>query len=99
MTNLVRGGNKTEGMDTRAAANIDEIVDSILDWRDCDSDAQMNGAEDDYYMGLPRPHRAAPTATCHRQAAPATTNAAPPRTNARRSINLNSSRQPHEAQA
>ena len=58
VTNLVRGGGKTTGVDQRTAQNIDEIVDSIIDWRDCDSEAQLNGAEDDYYLGLPRPHRA-----------------------------------------
>jgi type II secretory pathway component PulK len=58
VTNLVRGGNQTTGVDQRTAQNIDEVVDSIIDWRDCDTEAQLNGAEDDYYLGLPRPHRA-----------------------------------------
>jgi general secretion pathway protein K len=34
----------------------DTIVDSILDWRDADSNHRLNGAEDDYYMSLPEPY-------------------------------------------
>src|SRR5262249_16262377 len=58
VTNLVRGGNQTTGVDTDTDEQIRTIVDSILDWRDCDKDALPNGAEDDYYISLPRPHRA-----------------------------------------
>jgi general secretion pathway protein K len=58
VTNLVRGGNQTTGVDKDTSAQIDQIVDSIIDWRDCDKDAMPNGAEDDYYLGLARPHRA-----------------------------------------
>ena len=32
------------------------IVDSILDWRDTDSDPRANGAESDYYLGLKPPY-------------------------------------------
>ena len=32
------------------------IVDSILDWRDKDNLHRINGAEDDYYEGLPQPY-------------------------------------------
>jgi general secretion pathway protein K len=32
------------------------IVDSILDWRDEDNLHRTNGAEDDYYNGLPEPY-------------------------------------------
>ncbi len=34
------------------------IVDSILDWRDPDSFHRLNGAEDEYYRGLPDPYEA-----------------------------------------
>lgn len=33
------------------------IVDSILDWRDQDNLHRLNGAEDDYYMSLPKPYQ------------------------------------------
>ncbi len=36
----------------------DIIVDSILDWRDADSEHRMNGAEDDYYQTLNPPYKA-----------------------------------------
>jgi type II secretory pathway component PulK len=58
ITNLVRGGNQTTGVDKDTEQQISEITDSIIDWRDCDDEAQLNGAESDYYMGLARPHRA-----------------------------------------
>ena len=32
------------------------IVDSILDWRDADSDSSLNGAEMDYYANLSKPY-------------------------------------------
>jgi len=56
--NIVRGGNDTTGVDNKTDEQIRTIVDSILDWRDCDKEARINGAEDDYYLGLSRPHRA-----------------------------------------
>jgi len=38
----------------------DDIVPAILDWLDADSDTRFpGGAEDDYYMGLEHPYRAA----------------------------------------
>jgi len=58
VTNLVRGGNQTTGVDKDTEKQIEEITDSIIDWRDCDDEAGVNGAETDYYMGLARPHRA-----------------------------------------
>ena len=58
ITNLVRGGNQTTGVDKETEQQINEIIDSIIDWRDCDDEAQLNGAESDYYLGLARPHRA-----------------------------------------
>jgi len=36
----------------------DVIVDSILDWRDPNEEHRLNGAESDYYQGLPVPYRA-----------------------------------------
>jgi general secretion pathway protein K len=35
----------------------DVIVDSIQDWRDGDEDHRLNGAESDYYLGLPQPYK------------------------------------------
>jgi general secretion pathway protein K len=42
------------GIDRRDA---DVITDSILDWRDVDILHRVNGAEDDFYMGLPNPYK------------------------------------------
>jgi type II secretory pathway component PulK len=58
VTNLVRGGNATTGVDTHAAKDIGSIVDAILDWRDSDDLARANGAESDYYLGLRTPYHA-----------------------------------------
>jgi general secretion pathway protein K len=35
---------------------VDVVADSILDWRDEDNLHRINGAEDDYYNGLPEPY-------------------------------------------
>lgn len=35
----------------------DVIVDSIQDWRDPNDEHRLNGAESDYYLGLPVPYR------------------------------------------
>ncbi len=35
----------------------EEITDAILDWRDSDVLARLNGAEEDYYLGLSPPYR------------------------------------------
>ncbi len=40
------------------ADKADIITDSILDWKDADDLARLNGAEDDYYMSLPNPYKA-----------------------------------------
>jgi general secretion pathway protein K len=58
VTNLVRGGNQTTGVDKDTETDIETIVDSILDWRDCDDEEHLNGAETKYYHGLPRPYAA-----------------------------------------
>jgi general secretion pathway protein K len=47
--NLVRGGNRTKGVDRRMEKSIDTITDSIFDWCDADDDARLNGAETDFY--------------------------------------------------
>ncbi|MBE0557379.1 MAG: general secretion pathway protein GspK, partial [Proteobacteria bacterium] len=39
------------------AADKDIILHSILDWRDKDNLHRLHGAEDDYYLSLPRPYR------------------------------------------
>jgi general secretion pathway protein K len=58
LTNLVRGGNATTGVNKRTADDIAVIVDSILDWRDPDDLKRLHGAESDYYLGLRTPYRA-----------------------------------------
>jgi general secretion pathway protein K len=58
VTNLVRGGNATTGVDRRTSAAISTIVDAILDWRDGDDLARVNGAESEYYLGLRTPYHA-----------------------------------------
>jgi type II secretory pathway component PulK len=35
----------------------DTIIDSIQDWRDPNDEHRLNGAESDYYLGLPVPYR------------------------------------------
>jgi general secretion pathway protein K len=49
ITNLVRGGNATKGVNKRAEDEIAGIVDSILDWRDTDSLERTHGAESKWY--------------------------------------------------
>lgn len=39
-------------------SELDIIADSIIDWRDENHEYHLNGAEDDYYMSLPRPYGA-----------------------------------------
>jgi general secretion pathway protein K len=41
---------------TDDASNI--VVDSILDWKDKDNLHRLNGAEDEYYLSLPKPYKA-----------------------------------------
>jgi general secretion pathway protein K len=38
--------------------DLNDIVDSILDWKDPDSEHHLSGAEDDYYEGLQEPYKA-----------------------------------------
>jgi general secretion pathway protein K len=37
---------------------ITEMVDSIMDWKDADSEHHLSGAEDEYYEGLTDPYKA-----------------------------------------
>jgi len=56
--NLLTGGNRTKGMNRRAATDLETVVDSILDWKDIDSLRRVRGAENDYYLSLRQPYRA-----------------------------------------
>lgn len=58
VTNLLRGGNRTEGIDRHEDKQIRTIVDSILDWADPDGDRRSNGAENAYYRSLVPPYSA-----------------------------------------
>lgn len=53
--NLLRLVLTNLGLDADAAA---ALADSILDWVDRDDEHRLNGAERDYYEGLPRPYTA-----------------------------------------
>jgi general secretion pathway protein K len=55
VTNLVRGGNQTQGVDTHEQKRIQMVVNSILDWLDPDDEVRVDGAEGDYYEGLDPP--------------------------------------------
>ncbi len=37
---------------------VNEIIDSILDWKDSDTEHHLSGAEDEYYEDLDEPYRA-----------------------------------------
>src|SRR5262249_49908778 len=63
ITNLAQAhiaatGKLDTGFDRRSAANVDTIVDSILDWRDHDSMTRAHGAESDYYLKQKVPYHA-----------------------------------------
>ncbi len=45
VTYLVQGGSSTKGVDRRAATDIDTVVDSIIDYEDCDSLKRAHGNE------------------------------------------------------
>lgn len=49
ISNLMLGGNAAVGVDNRSAGQVDEIVDSIIDWVDRDSTQRPNGAETKWY--------------------------------------------------
>lgn len=38
--------------------SVTEIIDSMLDWKDADTEHHLSGAEDDYYEGLAGPYKA-----------------------------------------
>lgn len=50
ITNLLQGGNAAQGMNSRAAGEIDEVVDSIIDWVDSNGTEGVNGAETKWYL-------------------------------------------------
>jgi len=57
--NLVREGNRTEGLDRREVSGVETIVNSIIDWQDRDDlRTGDDGAESDYYLGLTPSYRA-----------------------------------------
>src|SRR5213594_3679360 len=58
ITNLMRGGNATTGMDRRKSNEVSTVVDSILDWRDADHLKRAHGAESEYYLKRRPPYRA-----------------------------------------
>ena len=58
ITNLMRGGNATTGMDQRQSNEVATVVDSILDWRDTDHLRRAHGAESEYYLKRRPPYRA-----------------------------------------
>ncbi len=58
VTNLLRGGNKTKGMNVHETQAVAEIVDAILDWRDVDNLKRLHGAENEYYLSLKHPYHA-----------------------------------------
>jgi hypothetical protein len=59
VSTLMQGGNPVAGMDNRTSNDVATVVDSILDWRDRDTDmTRTHGAENAYYMRLPNPYRA-----------------------------------------
>ena len=58
ITNLMRGGNATTGMDRRVSNEVATVVDSILDWRDPDNLKRAHGAESEYYLKRRPPYRA-----------------------------------------
>ena len=58
VTNLMRGGNTTAGMDRRKSNEVSTVVDSILDWRDADNLRRTHGAESEFYLKRRPPYRA-----------------------------------------
>ncbi|HYQ47511.1 MAG TPA: hypothetical protein VEP69_00470 [Thermodesulfovibrionales bacterium] len=38
--------------------DLNVLIDSIMDWKDPDSEHRLSGAEDDYYEALPEPYKA-----------------------------------------
>jgi len=56
VTNILLGGNAAEGQSTKDVKEIQTIIDSILDWRDPDDLARLEGAEREYYESLRPPY-------------------------------------------
>lgn len=57
LRNVAEGGSRVQGVNRREENALTTVVDSILDWRDIDNLTRPEGAEKDYYLGLPRPYR------------------------------------------
>jgi general secretion pathway protein K len=67
LNNLVSGGNQQNAAEVEVFRRLlasqglaPELADAVVDWIDFDSDlASGSGAEDAFYLALPRPYRAA----------------------------------------
>jgi general secretion pathway protein K len=57
LRSVVQGGSRVKGVGRREEAELNVIVDSILDWRDTDNETRPEGAEKAYYAQLPTPYR------------------------------------------
>jgi general secretion pathway protein K len=60
VTNILTGGESTEGLDRQGEIIVNTVVDSILDWRDEEDELKHGprGAESAYYLKLRPPYRA-----------------------------------------
>jgi general secretion pathway protein K len=63
VTNLAQAhiagsGRLDTGFDRRSAAQVDTVVDSILDWRDHDNLTRAHGAESEFYLKRRVPYHA-----------------------------------------
>lgn len=56
VTNILTGPAAAQGQTTKETKAIQTIVDSILDWRDPDDLARLEGAEREYYESLRPPY-------------------------------------------
>lgn len=56
VTNILFGSDPTDGQNSKEIKAVQTIVDSILDWRDPDDLARLEGAESDYYAALRPPY-------------------------------------------
>jgi len=58
VTSILLGPEAQRGQSGQELKSIQTIVDSILDWRDPDELARLEGAENDYYQSLRPPYSA-----------------------------------------
>jgi len=58
VTNILLGPEANQGQSGQEMKVVQTIVDSILDWRDPDDLARLEGAESDYYESLRPPYAA-----------------------------------------